>query len=338
MQISKEKLQKALEIVKPGLANKDIIEQATSFAFMDGKVFTYNDEISISHPIDAIDITGAIDAQNLYQLLGKLKKEEIDIEITDSEIILKSGRATAGLVFQSEIKLPLEEVSTISKWKKLPELFIKACEFVVGSAGHDMSRANLTCVHVNNGGFIEASDGLRITKFMVEGIPIKTFLIPATSCLQVIKLKPISIAEGKGWVHFKTEEGTIISCRIFEDDIFPDTKPHFKVEGTEITFPKTSAEVLDRASVFAKREHLFDESIEITLENKRFRIKSESETGWFEEELNGKYEGDSLTFQISPYLLRGIFAETLTCTLSKDRLQFEGENWKSITALKNIGK
>ena len=51
MKINRLILQKALETVKPGLANKEMIEQATSFAFMKDKVVTYNDEISISYQI-----------------------------------------------------------------------------------------------------------------------------------------------------------------------------------------------------------------------------------------------------------------------------------------------
>ena len=67
MKVNKEKLRQALEIVRPGLANKEVIEQATSFAFMDGRVVTYNDEISISHPVEGIEIEGAVKADQLYQ-------------------------------------------------------------------------------------------------------------------------------------------------------------------------------------------------------------------------------------------------------------------------------
>jgi len=38
MKINKKELKEALEIVKPGLANKEMIEQSTSFAFLKGKV------------------------------------------------------------------------------------------------------------------------------------------------------------------------------------------------------------------------------------------------------------------------------------------------------------
>ena len=69
MKLNKTDLQKALEIVKPGLANKEMIEHSTSFAFIGGRVVTYNDEISLSHPVEGLEIEGAIHAEELYKLL-----------------------------------------------------------------------------------------------------------------------------------------------------------------------------------------------------------------------------------------------------------------------------
>ena len=72
MKINKVELQEALEKVKPGLASRELIEQSTSFAFMGDRVVTYNDEISISHPVKNLDVTGAVKAQTLYAFLNKI--------------------------------------------------------------------------------------------------------------------------------------------------------------------------------------------------------------------------------------------------------------------------
>ena len=66
--IKRAELKEALETVKPGLASKEIIEQSTSFAFMGDKVVTYNNKISMSHPVKGLDITGAVKADEMYQL------------------------------------------------------------------------------------------------------------------------------------------------------------------------------------------------------------------------------------------------------------------------------
>ena len=339
MKINKDELLNALEIVKPGLANKELIEQSTSFAFMNERVVTYNDEISISHPVEGLEIEGAVQAQELYQLLSKLKKDDIEIIVEDNQIILKaSSRSKAGLTLQQEIKLPLEEIGDQGKWKKLPEDFIRHVNFAIGACSRDMSRPVLTCVHVNKEGRIESSDGYCINRCeLEENMPVKTFLIPATSAVTLVKLGPTKIAEGKGWIHFQTDAGTIMSCRVFEDE-YPDISDFLEVEGIEIKFPRTTNEVLDRASVFSKRDHFLDEEVVVTLEDNRMKVSSKSDSGWLQEEINIKYDDSPISFSVTPYLLRGILEETLTCIICENRLKFEGAGWVYVTVLKTAAK
>jgi len=335
MQINKEELKKALEIVKPGLANKEIIEQSTSFAFMKDKVVTYNDEISISHPISGLNITGALKAEELYQLISKTKKDEIEIIQKDNQIILQSGRSKAGLILQTDIKLPLEEIGEIEKWKTLPENFSKAVKFVSIAAGTDMSKPVLTCIHIDKSGYVEASDGFRIVKYENIKIPVNTFLIPASSARELIKLNPTKIAEGQegGWIHFQTNEGTIISCRVFEDK-FPDTSELFKVEGVSLTMPAIVSEIIDRAIVFSKRDHSFDERVSIVIQNNKIKISAKSETGsWFEEDANMRFKDEKISFAITPYLLQDILKETYSFVINENMMKFEGTDWLYVTTL-----
>lgn len=335
MKINKAELLKALEIVKPGLSNKEMIEQATSFAFMKGRVITFNDEISLSHAVTGLEIEGAIKAEELYQLLGKMKGEDLDLELNGEELVITSGKSKAGLTLQMEIKLPLEEIGSISKWKALPENFIKHLSFCVPSCSKDMSRPVITGVHIDQQGIMEATDGFRITKCEFEKeLPVKTFILPASPAMDVVKLKPTKIAEGKGgWIHFQTDEGTILSSRIFEDE-FPNTEQFMTIEGFPLAFPKTTSEVLDRAAVFSKRDHLLDEMVTITLDKNRMKISSKSDVGWFEEDINLKYADEKFTIQITPYLLKGILSETHECTVGEHALMFYGVDWKYLTMLR----
>ncbi len=340
MQINKGDLLHALEIVKPGISSKENIEQASSFAFMKDKVVSYNDEISISAPIKDLDIVGTVKANELYNLLHKLKKDEVEIEVVnESELQVKCGRAKAGLALQTEIKLPIEDIAVKGKWKSLPDEFLKGLEFAMGACSRDMSRPVLTCVHVNKEGFVEASDSFRIAK-VTTGIefPVKTALIPATSIVTIIKMQPDKIAEGNGWVHFKTQSGATISCRIFEDDQFPETSHLFKIKGTKLSFPKNIIQILDRASIFSKGSTILDQIVEITLDNGKFKIRSQSESGWFEEVVKIEYTGEQVSFIVTPYLLKDILSKTLTCIVAPDRLKFEGDNWIYISMLRKATK
>ena len=336
MKIIKSDLLGALEIVKPGLANREIIEQVTSFAFINGMVVTYNDRISIAHPVPGLELEGAVVADNLYKFLSKIKDEEIELEVEGNEIIITSGRSKAGLTLQSEIKLPLKrELETKAKWKDLPENFVEGMKFVMSACSKDMSMPIYTAVHVNKEGYVEGTDRYRIAHFELSSeMPVETFLLPATSAVEVVKLQPTKIAEGGGWMHFQTEEGTIISCRIYAEE-FPSSKAFLKMEGAKLILPKTVEEVLDRAMIFAKRDHLLDESVDITVSNNRLKVSAKAEAGWFKEETNMRYEGDPIMFSIAPYLLKGILSKTQGCEITSNKLKFEGEGWKYITTLRN---
>lgn len=339
MIINKQKLQEALEIVKPGLSNKDSIEQATSFAFTKGNVVTYNDEISISHPVEGVEFEGAVVADKLYALINKIKKDEIDIELKDNEIIITSGRSKAGLTIASEIKLPLSEVETKGKWKPLPKNFNKFLKLAMASCGKDLSRPILSCVHITKEGIVEASDGYRVTQCTLEEqMPIKDFLLPATSANNVSKLNPTKVSEGKGWIHFQTEGGTVISCRVFEAK-YPNINSILTMdETTRLILPKTIQEVLDRANVFARRDTVLEEVVNVVIDNNRFKISAEADggEGWFEEEVNLKYGGEKISFYITPYLLKGILNETQECNLGTKKLKFHGEGWIYLTMLRGV--
>ena len=334
--MKKQDLITALETVKPGLANKENLEQSTSFAFIDGRVFTYNDEISISHPVEGLDITGAIKAEELYAILKKLKQEEIDITVTDTEILLKAGKVKVGLVLQSEITLPLTEVGEIKRWKTLREGFLKAMQLAMFSCSTQDSTPKLTCVHVNHE-IIEGSDGFRLHRTTLpEPVPVETFLIPAASVATVLKFAPNKITLTPGWVHFKSDTtGAILSCRTFADK-YPDTSNIITVKkGKNITFPKTIANILDRASVFGKHgTSVTDEEVHVVLEGNRIKISADNDVGHITEEANISYEGNKIEFNIMPSLLKGILKDITTCVYTGKILKFEGEGWIFITLLK----
>ena len=340
MIIKKNDLQQALQIVEPGLAGKELLhlEQSKSFAFLDGKVITYNDQISVSHPIQGWEgIEGVVQADKLFQLLGKLKTEEIDISVNkDNEILIKAGRAKAGLTLQTDIQLPLDmDVADKGEWQALPENFMDALMFVISSASHDSTDPILTCIHVSRAGYLESSDSYRVAKYeLAQAMPVKTFLLPVSSASELRKITPVMIAEGDGWIHFKTEEETVFSCRIIDDE-FPDTSSHLRVTGYQLVFPEATKEIIERAMIFAERRKDVDEQVFIFLKESQLKVRSEADAGWFEESTDAEYNGTPVSFSAAPYLLKDILSETLSCIIAKDKtkLKFMGDKWQYMAAL-----
>jgi len=336
MKINKNQLQKALTTVQPGLASKDVIEQTTSFAFLDGKVVTYNDQISISHPVEGLDIRGALPSEELYKLLQRINNDEIDIEVDGNQVSLKFGKGHAHLTLQTEIKIPLIEIK--SDLKKLPKSFNHLTKLAMASCSRDMSQPRLTCINIQKDGILQATDSYRIIYCdLEEKMPIETFLFSASSAKEAIKINPTHVAKDKEWIHFKNGEGTTISCRLNEfKEEYPDLKKHFDIEGGKfIEFPEATREMLERAQIFAARDNQFDEEITISIQSKKLTISSKSETGKFSEKTLIRYEGDPIEFIIPPYLLVDILKETNKCELGENTIKFEGEGWQYVSVLQS---
>jgi DNA polymerase III sliding clamp (beta) subunit (PCNA family) len=335
MEIQKQNLLKALQIVKPGLASHQLIEQGTSFCFIDGYVMTYNDDISVRCPVkDLKKLTGAINAFELYDYINRIKTEEITFNVDEKEILIKAGRSKAGFVLENEILLPVEEIGNIKNWKKLPDNFLKAIKFCAAACAKSDNKPILTCIHVNED-IIEGAEHHRIANYTLSNtLKINPFLLPASSVNDVIKFQPIEIANGENWIHFKNEEKAIMSCRIVEEN-YVETEKHFKIKGKKIIFPKTLPETIDRARVFSKEKESIMETIEIQLEKGKLCVSSKSQSGWFKETLRNKeYEGESIEFLITPYLLKDIINESYTAIIDDTKLIFKGKGWEYLTMLK----
>ncbi|MBN1181519.1 MAG: hypothetical protein JXB49_04470 [Bacteroidales bacterium] len=340
MIIEKIKFQEALKIVESGLADKEIpyLAQAKSYTFSKGRIATYNDEISVSHPIEGWEgIEGVVQAQKLYDLLSKLSAKELEIFINKkSELVIKAGKAKAGLTLQEQITLPIVGDIPKSKWKKLPDDFLNAVKFTYGCASTDPTDPILQNIHVNKSGFVESSDAYRVAQFTLSSeMPVGTFLFPAKSAIEMLKLSPVSIAEGDGWIHFKTDKETIFSCRIVNEE-FPNTKSHLDVKGSTLTFPDNLKDVILRAMIFAERKSQIDEKIIVTLKNNIIRVRSESEGGWFEEDTPTEFKDEPVIFMATPYLLKDILSETTACVINdvRSKILFEGDSWRYMVALR----
>jgi DNA polymerase III sliding clamp (beta) subunit (PCNA family) len=324
---------KALEIVKPGLASKEIVEQTTSFAFISGRVVTYNDEISISHPIDSLDLEGAIRAEELYKLLPKLN-DDVEITVASSELLVKSKRTKAGFRLQKEVKLPLSELGTIDNWEPIPDGFIEALRFVMFSASKDMSKPVLTCVNVRQDGYMESSDDMRITRHKFAGWDLPTCLIPVTTVRSLVtyKIKEVTMGDSEGWIHFRTDAGTIFSCRLLQE-VYPDISGFMKVKGTEIRLPKSLTDILDRTIVFCSVKHDLDYEVTTSLVGNKMTIRSEGEAGWFEETVNSRYKGDPMSFIANPIFLMSMAEKNPKVTLDDKTIRFEDEDWEHVMVL-----
>ena len=216
MKYNREQLLKILKLVAPALASKEIIEQSTSFVFVADQVVAYNDEIAVSHPLK-VGLSGAVKAEEFLKLLGKLKDEEVELDTTENELLVKGKRSRAGITLEATISLPLDIIQEPSRWNSLPEGFLEALAFCHFSASKDMAKPVLTCLHVE-GEMVESCDNFRLTRHRLGKRVREGFLLPASVAKILVGYAPKEYGLTGGWVHFRNADAVVFSARIFEGE------------------------------------------------------------------------------------------------------------------------
>lgn len=332
MKIEKQKLLKALTLVADGLDKTERVEQSNHYAFTPTGVFTYNDEVRLYHPI-VTPIDGAVRAEELSKVLARINADEITVTTTKTTCTIKARRTEVQLNIQPN-KLPLGNVPEAEQWLPVAENLAMGMDMAANSCASDLSRPLLNCVHVSTDGVVVGSDSFKILRYDTgTKVGVDAFLLPARSARLAQRLGVREIALSGGWVHFRTADGTVLSCRTFADE-YPAVDSFMKVEGPALTLPNTTAEMLQRMDVFARRQDQLDEEVHVTIADNRITLEAENDAGKIKEQANIKYTDDPIKFIVSPFVLRDILKETRECTIGDRALRFVGSSWEYVTALR----
>ncbi len=321
MQVNRNKLIQCLDAVSPGLSAKDIIEQSSCYVFSDGRVMTFNDEVtcSIKSPLGKIE--GAIPAKPLFDLLSKLTEDEIGVSVENKELRVSAKRRRAGITMETEILLPVKdvEVPADDDWKKLPSDFCDAIGIVHGCASKDESNFSLVCVHVHPD-HVEACDNFQLARWPLTTGVESPSLVRASSIKHVAGLGVTELAETEAWLHFRNPMGLVISCRRCKED-FVELDKILKVSGVKAILPKDLAEVVEKAGIF--RDEQNEGSVKVDLRPGRLRLRGESATGWYEERKQITYDGEPMTFTVSPEVLVEVIKQSRECEIAEGRLKVD---------------
>jgi len=331
MKIERAKLLETLSKVQPGLASKEVIEQSQCFVFHDGMVSTYNDEIAVNCPTD-LKINGAVEARQLFQLLNKSKAKEIELEVTEDELQIKTKKASAGIPLQLEINPVMEEIGKPKEWFELPKQFVDGIRFCMFSVSTDMTKPVLTCIHVKSNR-VESCDNLRMTRYRMKKKIEGEILLPSTSARFLIKYPIKEYAQTKGWLHFQAEkEGAIFSCRTFEKK-YPKLKKFMDVDGTVVTMPSKIEGILERAGIFSITDFKQEEHVRVIISKGRLTVHVKGDSGWYKERTKIKYKGEGVEFAVNPEFLKETLSLMRELTIGGSRLKLTGERFEHVVSL-----
>lgn len=332
MKTNRKALHDILQAVRPGVASKEVVENATSFIFSEGRVLTYNDEICVSHPVD-FDLTGAVQAKEFLALLGKLGDEDIDLEVTKAELVVRGVKTRAGI--RLEANTNIEEINAMlgnpTDWNVLPETLRPSVDFCAFSVGRDQNRPMLTGIYIG-GQHTMSSDNERITMCdLGENVDIKPFVLPAVAARELKAFLPVEYAFSTGWVHFRTKDDVMFSSRILEGKYPVEQILKYMKEtvGEKVQLPTTLISALERTGIFTSKD-----SVRVTLSDGFLVTRGEGDSGWCEETSRIRYHGPKLRFEVSPDFLKSVLEHTQEAIIGTNMLKFSGLGFEHIMCVK----
>jgi len=257
MLVDRQALLADLKLCLPGVekGTNASLEGFDTFWFDGGYIRTYNHRAAVSVPSSVIGLSCALDAPKFYKIISKLKAPQMEIAVVDGSIVFTCGKLEASMPvldtkIQSMIKaLGIDDV----EFEAIPEGFLDA----VVLCDIENNKSPQRGVYFDDN-YALSSDGARANFCSFEGKSPTLYLdTPAVDSL--IKLRsPKMMGFSKGWAHFQTDSGSILSVVVKNEKGFPADKVMKWINDIDSSdllvggkIPHTLGEAADRVAVFA---------------------------------------------------------------------------------------
>jgi len=332
VKLGREEFLHTLESVQAGVSAKEILEQSDCFILQGGKVITFNDEISCKAKSGLPkEITGAVKAEKLLELLRKLPEEHVEVSKEGQNLIVKAGkRKRATVRMEEEIRLPLDVIEKPGEWQELHDDFGEAINLVQYCASKDANRFALMCVQIHPE-YVMACDNLQLCQWRVATGLENPILVKQVGIKHITSAGVTHFSETEKWIHFANQNGLVISCRRYIEE-YPDLSEFLTCEGPSIALPKGLTEAADRARIFSKDSTEGDRVL-VELKSGEVTITGEGTHGKYQEDRKASYTGPDLGFMISPDLLTDLVKRYSECVVSPDRLKVDGGSYVYVACL-----
>lgn len=335
IKVNREELINVLEQVQIGLAAKELVQQASCFVFKEGRVFTFNEELACqAKTLLPKGFTGAVNAVPLLSILRKLPEQFVKFGREQGNLIIYGTGKKTKIVMEGEITLPLEMIETPKKdaWRKLHGDFTDAIGIVQECAGKDQTAWTFTCIHVHPK-FVEACDNLQLSRYRIKTGIDKPFLVRRDSLKHVSAFDFTEFAETETWIHFRNPNSKMMmSCKKYNEK-FEDFSYLMEEKGSPTILPKALGKAAERCAIFSS-ESSEDDLLLVELKKGKLRVTGEGATGEHSEVKKLKYNGDEMTFRISPKLLVELLKRYSDCEISKrHRLKVNGGKFTYVACL-----
>jgi len=337
MKIKRSELLEALNAVKPGLATKTVVQQMEHVIFTGQDIVTYNEQTGILYPFET-DFEASVNYNDLYKIITKIKKDEVELTVEESELLITTKTTKAGLVTMTtdEIDESLDglinqlpnEVNGLD-WQDIPSDFIDGALLCIPAVSQDLSQGTLACLYINNDNLI-CTDNQRISWYKLKEPVNYEFFIRAGTIRELASFDIKRLCVSESWIHFITDKDVVFSTRLIRGksfDYFLDMFDGFK--GTAVELPEGLKALVDSAAVMAE-EGIY-RNMRVTIQEGEMVCATQNARGWIEEPIPIKYDKKTpIDFQVSAIFLQQILNLPLKMTVGKGKSLFESGSFRHI--------
>jgi DNA polymerase III sliding clamp (beta) subunit (PCNA family) len=300
--------------------------------FLNGEtIHAYNDKYAMTAYFET-GIEGTIRAKELYQLVNKLKQEEIEIEETESTIKIVSGNTNVELNrTESDVPMFISKLELPTEWQELPENFFDLASLCTISANisklkgivcKDSHMISTDTVRLNYGNLSDSMENFWIDDKVISDI-LKL------SC------KPTQYSLEGDWLHLKSSN-FIFSSKIFNISLYPVDKLTAIYEEfntakfEEYTLPKSITDVIDRAGIFSTEDDKLH-FIDITLKENLIQFSAKSSTGTIKDSIEIDLPiTKKIQFKVDYNFISNAISKCPVFAIYEDNIIFKNDNYKQI--------
>ena len=291
MEVNREDLLDVLNLVRPGLSQKEVIEQSNHFIFNKDEVLAYNDELLISYPFD-IEIQCTVDASLFLKLISKMKHEHVSIELKEEKLEVWDEKTSAHIPIVKDSEI-YEYIRNVTKelpkadWHRLSQDFIEGLKLCAFSADTDRTNGTLTCVRVEGEDIMSGSRN-RCSWYKMDKKVEENFYVEAALIEELSKYKDISsYTLSKAWAHFKSESGVTFSARrVIPLDLLPFREPFEEFpNGVRIRIPADLKSSIETVNIVNEGEQGADKWVTLIINSEMITCKAETTKGAIFEEV-----------------------------------------------------
>lgn len=322
IKIKCEDFKEALELVRPGLAKKEIVEQMVHFIFDQDMITTFNDMVCIMHPFTT-NLQCSVKADELYKWVSRKTGELGVTKLDDGGIVFRAGSGRLQMSTQVEDllsealhnlrnEIPIQN----EQWYEVPDSFLEGIVLCSFSASTDEVAGPLTCIQVRDN-LLTATDRVRLARFEMDSFMTEEgdeVLMKAVIAKDLASFKPVLFSWSSSWVFFKNKIGTIFSVRKMKGSFLACDELLQRIMADVVTEPieLKSEDVINAVdTVTVLKEG--DEFIQMNFREGNIRFEYKSQIGRAVEVISHPTPSNSgFSINVSPDFIRNALSKGAT--------------------------